>query len=335
MVQTLPIFDPVLADGVGQALGYKLQLEDWVVYPQRLGRLTRYGPTPPAGSTVRLTIRYRKLDARRVELDADILDPAGNLWLRLDNWHFWRILWPKELNAFSRQPRQRRVGVSWPIKNERAFCCRVSAKMFGEISPDWIARYCLTAPEWALYRQRPRFDWLLGRIALKDAVRDWVRRRDGRVLMPLEVEIGTSPSGQPVVLTPADGPAVSVAHVGDEAIALVGDARSLGIDLAEIGRPMPTTSATQGPDDSAFDVAEQTILNRAEGDIKSWRYRCWCARQAVAKALELGTEALSRLRLRGLHPDGMMEIELLPENRRFNVETYLDGKHAIAAAVLE
>src|SRR5262249_18739512 len=77
-----PLFDPVLVDGVGQVIGYKLLLDDWNVYPLRLGRLTRYAPTPPPGSVVRMNARYRRLDGRRVEMDADVLDPSGRVWLR-------------------------------------------------------------------------------------------------------------------------------------------------------------------------------------------------------------------------------------------------------------
>ncbi|MFO0879629.1 MAG: beta-ketoacyl synthase N-terminal-like domain-containing protein [Gemmataceae bacterium] len=228
----LPLFDPVLVDGVGQVVGYKLLVEDWVVYPLRLGRLTRYGPTPPPGSVVRLHATYRKLDGRRVEMEADVLDPAGRVWLRLNAWQVWRILWPRELSAFSRQPRTQRVGVPWPTRHADADCCRMVSRLFGEISPEWIARYCLPASEWALYKAAPRFDWLLARIAVKDAVRDLFKRHRGEVLLHLEIEIREEADGRLEVVHPREeGLAIAVAGDAEEAIALCARARGVGVAL--------------------------------------------------------------------------------------------------------
>jgi phosphopantetheinyl transferase (holo-ACP synthase) len=323
------VFDPVMLDGVGQVVGYKLFLDDWVVYPLKLGRLTRYGPTPPPGSVVHVRARYRRIDGRRVEMDADVFDAAGKLWLRADGWQVWRILWPRELSTFSRQPREHRVGIPWTTKDPRAVCCRMMSKLFGEISPDWIARYCLTPREWEVYRQRPRFDWLLGRITLKDAVRDWFRRNRGQVLLHLEVEIANLPSGQPVVVAPAgEKLAVSLSHIEDEAIAIVAEAEGAGIDLAAVTERAPEFRS------QAFDPDELAVIDRQEGDALAWLHRGWCAKEALAKAHGLGLEALGRFRIRGADADGTIEVEVLPDRKRHRVDTYLDAGRAFAAVTL-
>ena len=57
-------------------------------------------------------------------------------------------------------------------------------------------------------------DWLLGRIAAKDAVRDWLRQHKGMLLHPLEVEIANQPDGAPRLLIPSlPSLAISIAHI--------------------------------------------------------------------------------------------------------------------------
>jgi hypothetical protein len=318
---SLPIFDPVLADGLGQVIGYKLLLDDWVVYPLRLGRLTRYGPTPPPGSVVRMHARYRKLDGRRVEMEADVLDPSGHVWLRLDSWQVWRILWPRELSIFSRQPRKHRVGVSWPNRNPQADCCRMMKERFGEISPEWIARYCLPASEWQTYQRSPRFDWLLARIAVKDAVRDWFRKHRQMVLLHLEIEIGDSPDGRPIVVAPAEkGLAAAVACLEDEAIAVAVKGRGAGVDLAVVGADPGET----------FDAQEESALSAAGGDLPLWRQRAACARRALGRALG-NTGATSRVCQ--VSVDGLIELETSGEQHA--VETHVDGKRVFAVVTIQ
>jgi acyl transferase domain-containing protein len=236
-VSTPMVLDPVLLDGVGQVLGYKLLQDDWNVYPLRVGRLTRFGPPPPPGSVVRMLGTYRRLDGRRVEWNADVLDPAGRVWLRVDKAQMWRILWPKDLSTFSRQPRQRSVGAAWPTRFPGAACCRMSAKRFGEISPEWIARYCLRPAEWAAYKASPRYDWLLRRIAVKDAVRDWFREHRGEVLLHLEIDVAEDADGRLRLVSPSEpGLVVDAAGDAEEAVAVCARARGAGVELSAGGQ---------------------------------------------------------------------------------------------------
>ncbi len=293
----LPIFDPVLVDGVGQVVGYKLLLEDWNIYPLRLGRLTRYGPTPPPGSVVRMLASYCKVDGRRVEMNADILDPSGRIWLRLERWQVWRILWPKHLSVFSRNPRQYSVGTPWPTSHPNAACCRMNAKRFGEIAPEWIARYCLPKTEWEQYRAAPRFDWLLRRIAVKDAVRDWFRQHRGQILLHLEIEIADAADGTLRLVAPRQE-GLLVAAVGDEqeAIALCAQATRIGVETASA----KTTSREQA------------------------------AVRALARAL--GQAATEPLRVLQTRPEGLVEIESF--GIRYFVETSVDADQVFAVVVL-
>lgn len=314
------LFDPVLLDGVGQTVGYKLLLDDWVTYPLRLGRLMRFGPTPPPGSVVRVLARYRRIDGRRAEFEADVLDPSGRVWLRAENWQIWRILWPRELATFSRQPRQHRVGIPWPTRHPGADCCRMMARRCGEISPDWIARYCLPAREWAIFKARPRFDWLLQRIALKDAVRDWLKQHTNEAPLHLEIEIADGADGHPIVVTPAiKGLEVSVAGVEDEAIAVAVRARAAGVDMAI----RTANSRNQVLRD------EEAMLTALGGDLASWKQRAICARNALARALKVSVESWPISRIGS---DGVVTIRT--SQGEYEVETSMENDRVFAVAIL-
>lgn len=324
-----PLFDPVLLDGLGQAMGYKLLLEGSNIYPLQLGRLTRYRQAPPPGSVVRARIQCRKLDSRLIQFDADVLDPAGRVWFRVEDWKFWRMMWPRELAAFCRRPQDHRIGLPWPTRAPASACC-MPARLFGDMPPDWVARYCLTAREWETYRKQPRLDWLLGRLALKDAVRDWYMQHQGRHLLHLDIEIANLASGAPVVVAPADVPlAVSVTHLEDEARAVVAQARGVGVDLALV-RDRGTEFR-----DQAFDRDEQQVLAATGGDSLAWLHRAWCAKEALAKAHQLGLAALPRFRVRAIEPDGVMQVEFRPEGKLHAVATFLENDRASASVTLE
>ena len=324
------IFDPVLLDGLGQVLGYRAQLDDQTVLPVRIGRIAFHGAAPPLGSTVRTAIHSHKVDGRRLEGDIDVFDAAGRLWLHIDGWQTWRLLWSKRLQEFSWRPEERSLAAPWPLGGQRASCFRIVLHLLGEVDLDQIARTYLAGEEWIRYQQRPRLDWLLGRIAANDAIRDWLRRQYGRNLHPLEVTIANRPGGAPVVAAPADVPlAISISHLDEEAMAVVAQAKGVGVDLVRV--------VDRGSDflDLAFDQEERTAIARAGPDAASWAHRAWCAKEAAAKAHALGFDALGQFRVCRVAEDGIVEVEFRSNGQRLNVETHVDQERVMAMALIE
>jgi phosphopantetheinyl transferase len=298
------IFDPVLLDGLGQVLGYRAQLDEQAVYPVGIGRVAFHGLAPPPGSTVRTAIRFRRLDARRLEADIDVFDAGGRLWLHIDGWQTWRLLVPKHLQEFAWRPEARSLAAPWPLGGSRASCFRIARHLLGEVDLDRSARMYLAGEEWIRYQQRPRLDWLLGRIAANDAIRDWLRRQHGRILHPLEVTIANRPGGAPIVVAPADVPlAISISHLDEEAIAVVADAQGVGVDVARVGE-----RGAEGLD-LAFDQEERAAIAGPGGNAQTWVHRAWCAKEAAAKAHGLGFDALGRFRVRRIAgEDGTVQV---------------------------
>ncbi len=326
-----PIFDPVLLDGLGQVLGYKAQLEGWAVLPVRIERVALHGSAPPAGSTVHAAIHYRRADARRVEGDIDVFDPAGKLWLRVEGWGTWRLLWPKSLQEFTWQPRERTVAAPWPVGDARVRCYRMTPDLLGEMNPDWIARTYLTGEDWVRYQERPPLGWFFGRIAVNDAIRDWLRRRRERSLHPLEVKITNLPDGAPIIAAPPGVRlAISLSHIDDEAVAVVAEAQAVGIDLVRV--------AERGPEflDLGFNHEERETIAAAGGDGQLWIHRAWSAKEAAAKAHGLGFAALPRFRVRRIAAqDGIVEIESLVTGSVLSVKTFVHQERVMAIAVID
>jgi phosphopantetheinyl transferase len=135
--------------------------------------------------------------------------------------------------------------------------------------------------------ERRRLEWLLGRIAAKDAVRDYLQKRFRLKIHPTDVEILPDAAGRPVAsgawtsLVPRV-PLISISHVDGSAIAVVTDGdgvSGVGIDLERVGRMTPEMEKV------AFTLRERELLQDLKtDDQQSWALRLWCAKEALAKA---------------------------------------------------
>jgi phosphopantetheinyl transferase len=136
---------------------------------------------------------------------------------------------------------------------------------------------------------RGKRQWLLGRIAVKDAVRRWLWDSGAGDIYPAEIQVHNDKSGRPY-LTGVHGRklpelAVSIAHRAETGVAIVRPG-PCGIDIEEIAeRPDSTYAAACGADELAL-LAERAA---ATGERKAvWFARFWTAKEAVAKLLGTG-----------------------------------------------
>jgi phosphopantetheinyl transferase len=153
-----------------------------------------------------------------------------------------------------------------------------------------IAALVLGKEERAIWRtskmpETRRLEWLFGRIAAKDAVREQLRRRHALDVCPADIEILPDANGRPVVHCRIAGrgrmPIVSISHVAGDAIAIAGDGEALsgiGVDLERRGRMTPDIERV------AFSPKEREML-RLLGDTQrqGWSTRLWCAKEAFSK----------------------------------------------------
>ncbi|MEV0961726.1 beta-ketoacyl synthase N-terminal-like domain-containing protein [Streptomyces sp. NPDC049910] len=300
---TTPPAPGALLDNVGQVLGYWIMAtgtERTVVFPVRMRQMRFFGPAPRPGSAVECLVRVTSLTGDLLEADAQ-LTTGGRVWAELTGWQDRRFDNDPHTRPVERFPERHTLSEArpggWALVHER----------WPDLaSRDLIMRNMLGSAERAAYERhspRGRRQWLLGRIAAKDAVRQWLWQRGEGPVFPAELSVGNDERGRPRVtgthgrtLPPL---AVSLAHRAEAAAAIVRPYRPLpgggavtgpGIDIEEVAEPSGATlAAALTPGERELLTACRTRTGtggdgRAGASAALWFTRFWAAKEAAAKA---------------------------------------------------
>lgn len=271
-----------LLDNAGQLLGYWVMESteiDRLAMPVRVDRMAFHGPHPPVGEAMECRVKVTELTEQIVRADIDVLGADGTPWCVIDGWEdrrfdtvprLWEVLRYPEENAYAE-----------PLDDGYV---RVEEAWRSSAALELVSRRFLSAPERAQYESgglRRQRSFLLGRIAIKDAVRLYLWEQDHGPLFPAQIAVDNDASGRPVVSGPfAQDLRVSVAHKPGVAVAIVGEGQDVGIDVEKIEH--------RGEDFEriSFTDAERALLPLHHRD--EWLTRFWVAKEAVAKARGTG-----------------------------------------------
>lgn len=298
------ISDPVLLDmGMHLLAGWHLEQPDQsgrILLPFKLDRIEFFGPTPEVGQTLVVRGRTEQETARHVRHCIEVLDVTGRLWVRMSGAWYWRFYLPFQgaianaINFFGPKD-EYFLSARWPEaqpqKGPTGVCC-----MFLEPPADLLqsllqvstARVTLTPTELRQYQQltgpnSARIEWLFGRMAAKDAVRQLWFEMGGIRLLPADMDLELNAAGQPRA-KPRDPachdvyPPVQVACAGGKMAALSATTGRPGIALAVIpvDQPLPL---------DAFDAQELRFLEQFGDNRAESLTRFACAHRAVVQAL--------------------------------------------------
>jgi acyl transferase domain-containing protein len=252
------LFDPVLLDAAGQVVAYWFweAIEKGTdLFPYRVGAFHCYAPAPPAGTQLECRVVRRFESDAVIHSDIEVLDRAGKVYYRLDNWETRRFPQPPRFLRLRIDPRGTYISTPWKeplaaIAGKSGVAgCRVEdlPQAFLESSHSvWLktlAYLVLSRRERAVWdgmqaTAKERYDWLLGRCAAKDAVRMLIQERFGEQLCAADVEI-VEDAGRRLSVEGGwkqrlgVNPAVSIANSGVAgAVAALKAADLAGIDLA-------------------------------------------------------------------------------------------------------
>jgi phosphopantetheinyl transferase len=275
-----------LLDAAGQLLGFWVatQPENGLVLPALIGSVSFYGPPPRPGARFGCVVRVRSVTPEEAVADLDLRDADGGLWCRITGWTDRRL----EGNATTIEAFRRPARAVIATEQDGGWWL-LAEPWTDPAARDLAARQYLAPAERAVHASRnPRAAnrWLLGRIAAKDALRSELWRRGAGPLFPAQVVVENDPSGRPFATgAGAENLAVSLAHSGPYAVALVGPAgAAVGIDV-ELVDDAPAETALLTP-------AERHLLDGlipAEHPQRAaWVTRFWTAKEAVAKAQGTG-----------------------------------------------
>jgi phosphopantetheinyl transferase len=258
----------------------------------------------------------RHVGDREVRADLE-LTFAGRVWARIDGWEDRRFDSDDAVWDVLMYPERHALAVAQPggyVVAREHWAHAASRELM-------MRRY-LGEAERAAYEAMPprsRRSWLLGRIAVKDAVRMHRWRAGGPPSWPVEVTVGNDAEGRPFAdeagfAARGGGTrlSVSVAHKDDVAVAIVDDARAVGIDIERIeARPDSFLRV-------AFTPAELALCARGDAD----HARLWAAKEAVGKARGTGVTDPRRLEV---HADG--ERLMIGDAV---IDTHFDGDTVVA-----
>nr|WP_234439136.1 4'-phosphopantetheinyl transferase superfamily protein [Streptomyces sp. NRRL B-3229] len=290
-VITTPPAPGALLDNVGQILGYWIMAtrpERSVVFPVQIRELRFYGPHPRPGTEVECLVSVTSLTDAVLEADVQ-LTVHGEVWAELTGWRDRR---------FDNDPRIRAAG-RFPERNLLSEARPGGWSLVHERWPDLASRELIMRnllsgaerAEYAAHAPRGRRQWLLGRIAVKDAVRRWLWDHGEGPVFPAEIRVRNDESGRPRV-TGLHGrtlPAldVSLAHRAEAGVAIVrprttGPGPGPGIDIEEVAeRDAATLSTALGGGELALLRERSAVTGEPEA---LWFTRFWAAKEAVVKA---------------------------------------------------
>ncbi|MDQ1376574.1 MAG: hypothetical protein QOE15_747 [Acidimicrobiaceae bacterium] len=279
-----------LLDNAGQLLGFWIQTmvaENRMAFPASIDRLELFGPHPQVGQPLGCTVWVRTVTDTSVAADLELRRPDGTVWARIGGWTDRRFVTDDRVSPMLRWPESNRIAEDrpggWFLLRDR---------WPDPANRELVMRRYLTAPERLQYEQhnpRGRHRWLLGRIAAKDAVRQYLWDRGAGPLFPAEFVVDNEESGRPSVDGLPAGTGISIAHSGELAVALVGETdeagRGVGIDVQAVEERTPQFEGV------ACTEAERALLDLCAAGVGT-RLECltrfWAAKEAVAKAVGTG-----------------------------------------------
>lgn len=313
-VLTTPAAPGALLDNVGQLLGYWIittLTERTVVFPVRMKEMRFFGPHPAPGARLECLITITSVTDSAVEADMQLV-ADGRVWAQINGWQDRRFDNRLETRVQERFPERHTLS-----REEQGGWWLVHDRWPDLASRDLVMRNHLSSAERADYERCPprgRRQWLLGRIAVKDAVRRWLWEHGAGPVFPAEIRVRNDDSGRPWVaglhgrvLPELD---VTLAHCAETGVALVRPRAAqgpggVGIDVEEIAeRPVQTQMVALGRAERELLVARCAGTQEPES---LWFTRFWAAKEAASKAEGTGLRGRPRdFRVVAAQPDELV-----------------------------
>ncbi|MBX2862097.1 MAG: polyketide synthase dehydratase domain-containing protein [Leptolyngbyaceae cyanobacterium MAG.088] len=296
-----PLFqlDMVMLDAATQLAAFWVA-EQWGtnfhLFPFHIQSVVQYQSELPK-TAVRCRGQVRFLETNRfLTADFDFLDDHGRVVSRIIGLQSLYFPVPVPYAECRLNPQQSYFSEPW-LQGETGLICRRIANLpseffsvSGSICPRALVHLMLMPQEREFWYALPetgsrRIDWLLGRIAAKDVVRQWASESLGVNLAPIDVGIFSNDDGKPVIYCPQLQsrfalPNVSLIYQESEAVAVLEPPGfRVGLDFRNLGQ-----SQRDQPFDIIFSAEEKRWLSGA--DVHVW-LSIMSAKEAASNAVGL------------------------------------------------
>jgi acyl transferase domain-containing protein/phosphopantetheinyl transferase len=302
------VFDPILLDAAGQVVAYWFweAIEKGTdLFPYRVAWFDIFEAAPAAGEKLECRVVRTFESDMVIHSDIEVLDRSGKVYYRLRGWETRRFPQPPRFLQLRVDPRESYVSSPWP-EAAAALGSGVACRILDDLSPEFLdssheiwlkaLAYLVLNPaeraEWESMKavSKRRQEWLLGRCAAKDAVRELVAKATGQVLAATDIEIAYDTHGKPEAHGAWIGrlrvqPSISITHSHGIAAALatLEPGSHPGIDI-ETQREAKHFESIAFRDDEREMLGRKVAADRRD----EWAIRLWTAKEAVSKALGQG-----------------------------------------------
>lgn len=300
-----PIFqiDAGLLDAAGQLVGYWVLEQigtDFNVFPFQVKSFHQYQHPLPANSPVLCRGLMGFTSETQTEAIFDFIDETGRVIARLSGWQDRFFPVPHKYYQCRLHPQSAYLSDSWMQAETGIIFRRIEPFPEAFLDEGWgiwkrvLAHLMLNQRERDFWYQLPekgprRTDWLLGRIAAKDALRQWVKQTFNLELAPVDIEILPTQLGKPVARFPqlemvGNIPDISISHSRGYIVAALAQSNmSIGIDLERL-------NYIRNDDWFSYAFTKQELDLLPQPDSLPAVIGLWCAKEAAAKALGTGLQ---------------------------------------------
>lgn len=270
-----------LLDNAGQLFGLWLQLtltKDRIAFPVKIKDIEFFGPMDDQEGLFECFCILTDLNEEFATANI-ILKRNGEVWCAITGWQNRRLEIDEPLWNVSMSPLHNRL--SEEIAPQVFYFHQAYSRV---VSWDFILKRYFNQTEKKYYHEllpNRRKNWMVSRVAVKDAVRHLLHEQKNHACFPIAFEIRSDEVGKPYLIGDAiDQVHISLAHKGKEAVAIARHGGPVGIDMELI------EERSSGFYDLVFTDAELALLKGK--DQAEWTTRFWVAKEAYGKFLGTG-----------------------------------------------
>ncbi|MDV7697927.1 acyltransferase domain-containing protein [Chryseobacterium soli] len=270
-----------LLDNAGQLFGLWLQLtltKDRIAFPVKIRDIEFFGEMEDQDGLFECTCILTELNEEFAIADI-ILKRDGKVWCTITGWQNRRLEIDEPLWNVSMSPLHNRL--SEEIAPEVFFFHQAYTRV---ASWDFILKRYFNQTEKQYHQQlfpNKRKEWMVSRVAVKDAVRNLLREQKNHPCFPITFEIGKDKVGKPYLIGDVtENIHISLAHKGKDAVGIARHGGPVGIDMEIM------EERSSGFYDLVFTDHELVLLK--DKDQAEWATRFWVAKEAYGKFLGTG-----------------------------------------------
>lgn len=270
-----------LLDNAGQLFGLWLQLtltKDRIAFPVKIQEIAFYGDMEDQQGEFECTCVLTAMNDEFATANI-IMKRESRTWAIITGWQNRRLEIDEALWKVSMSPLHNRM--SEELAPGVFYFHNAYTRM---VSWDFILKRYFNQQEKQYHQALPpakKKEWMISRVALKDAVRALLQRERAEACFPITFHTGKDEQQRPYVAgDQVKDIQVSLAHKGTDAVAVAASGRPVGIDIETIAE------RTDGFMKLSYTDAERALIENK--DPAEWSTRLWVAKEAYGKMLGQG-----------------------------------------------